>query len=100
MPRVQREFVVEHSAGLHARPAAVFVRTARQFQSRLRLANLAYEAAEVDAKSILDVLTARVERGHRIRISAEGDDAEAALDALGHLITSNFETPPPAALKT
>jgi len=100
MPRFQREFVVEHAAGLHARPAALFVRTASQFESQLRLANLAHEPSDVNAKSILEVLTAGVESGQRIRITADGDDAEAALDALGELITSNFETPPPGGPKT
>lgn len=61
MPKLQREFIVEHPAGLHARPAALFVRTAHQFDARIRLVNLAHDSPDANAKSILEVLAAGVE---------------------------------------
>jgi phosphotransferase system HPr (HPr) family protein len=94
VPRLQREFVVEHGAGLHARPAAMFIRTANRFVSQIHLVNLSLGRPEANAKSILEVLNAAVERGHRIRITVEGEDAQAALSALGRLIENDFAGSP------
>jgi len=82
---------ITYSAGLHARPAALFVRKAASFQSSIRLRNLSRDAArEVDAKSILSVMTLGVEQGHEISITAEGSDETAAIDALRALIEGSF----------
>jgi len=78
---------ITHSSGLHARPAALFVRTAAGFQSSIRVRNLSRDAAhEVDAKSILSVMTLGVEQGHEISIRAEGPDEAAAVDVLRALV--------------
>ncbi|MGQ9521741.1 MAG: HPr family phosphocarrier protein [Anaerolineae bacterium] len=73
------EVVVGHPEGLHARPAARFVQTARQFRSRVRVL---YEGREADAKSLLSLLALGVEQGAVVTIRAEGEDAEEALAAL------------------
>jgi phosphotransferase system HPr (HPr) family protein len=64
---------------LHARPAADFVRTAMGFDAAIRVAAGEREA---DAKSLLSVLALGAKRGTEVRLSAEGEDAAAALDAL------------------
>jgi phosphotransferase system HPr (HPr) family protein len=64
---------------LHARPAADFVRTAMGFSSKLTVAS---GEREVDAKSLLAILALGAKRGTTLRLTADGDDAEAALDAL------------------
>jgi phosphotransferase system HPr (HPr) family protein len=64
---------------LHARPAADFVRTAMRFQADLRVASGEREA---DAKSLLSVLALGAKAGTELRLSASGDDAAAALEAL------------------
>ncbi|MCW5878260.1 MAG: HPr family phosphocarrier protein [Anaerolineales bacterium] len=87
---ITREFTIEHEIGLHARPAATFVKTAGKFQADITLENVSRGSAAVNAKSIISVLTSGVEHGHTIRVNAEGEDAQAALDALGELIASNF----------
>jgi phosphotransferase system HPr (HPr) family protein len=94
VPRLQGEFVIEHEAGLHARPAAIFVRTANRFVSQIHLVNLTLRLPEANSKSILEVLNAAVERGHRIRLEVEGEDAQAALSALGGLFENDFVAPP------
>jgi phosphotransferase system HPr (HPr) family protein len=64
---------------LHARPAADFVRAALKFKSRVMVeAN----GREADAKSLLAVLALGAKRGTTLRLSAEGDDAGAAIDAI------------------
>lgn len=73
------EVVVGHPEGLHARPAARFVQTARQFRSRVRVV---YNGREADAKSLLSLLALGVEQGAAVTLRAEGEDAEEALAAL------------------
>lgn len=85
MPEIK--ITVNHKVGLHARPAATFVKTANQFKSAIQIAT-----AErcVNAKSILSVLTLGVNQGTEIKISAEGEDADAALQTLVKLVEDNF----------
>lgn len=83
---------VKNPAGLHARPAAHFVRTAASFQSTIRVRNLSRDSArEADAKSILSVMTLGIEHGHQISISAEGPDETAAVDALRTLVEGSID---------
>jgi phosphotransferase system HPr (HPr) family protein len=79
--------VVRHSAGLHARPAALFVQTAAQFASHIQVA---HGERQANAKSILGVLALGVSQGMAIHIRAEGEDASLAVAALASLVESNF----------
>lgn len=82
---------ITHPAGLHMRPAKDFVQTATRFQAQLRAHNLDRPGSpEANAKSMIDIMKLGVAQGHRILITAEGDDADAALAALEQLVTSNF----------
>lgn len=89
--------VVRNPSGLHARPAALFVRTAGQFGSKVAIAHPAAGKGPVDAKSILSVLTLGVSSGTEIEVSAEGDDAEAALAAIREAVESGLGEDPGAA---
>jgi phosphocarrier protein HPr len=84
------DVVIHHKSGLHARPAAMFVKTATKFSSRITLENLSRGTQTVNAKSILSVLSAGVKTGEQIRITAEGADEAAAVNALTELIDNNF----------
>ena len=81
---------VKHSAGLHARPAALFVKLASSFPCTITVRNLTKQKPPVNAKSALSVLTQAVNQGQQIMIEAEGESADAALAALKALIESNF----------
>ncbi len=81
---------VNHSAGLHARPAALFVKLAASFPCTITLRNLTKQKPPANAKSALSVLTQAVNQGQQITIEAEGDSADAALAALKELVESNF----------
>lgn len=85
MPEVK--IIVNHKVGLHARPAATFVKAANQFKSNIQVATV---ERSVNAKSILSVLTLGVNQGTEITINAEGEDAETALQALVALVEDNF----------
>lgn len=79
--------VLRNKVGLHARPAALFVQTAKQFKSNIRVKK---DQLEADAKSILDVLSLGAEQGSSVTIFADGDDAETALRSLVDLVNGNF----------
>lgn len=81
---------VKHPAGLHARPASLFVKTASKFKSSIQVENLTEGRTFVNAKSILSILTLGVSQDHEINILAEGEDAEEATEALEELINDNF----------
>jgi phosphotransferase system HPr (HPr) family protein len=84
------ERTVLNPSGIHLRPAAVFVKTAAGFASKVTLENVELGKAPVDAKSMISVMTAGARQGHRVRIAAEGPDEEAAIEALEALIDAGI----------
>jgi phosphocarrier protein HPr len=86
-PRVTREIVIRNAQGLHARPADMFARLARQFQSRIELVR---EGRRVEASSIMDLLTLGAAQGTELILEAEGVDAHEAVEALAKLVESGF----------
>ena len=85
------ELTVNNEVGLHARPASLFVREASNFSNcDITIQNITTNGPVANAKSILRVLTLGVMQGHRIRVEANGNQAEEALSALRVLIESNF----------
>jgi phosphotransferase system HPr (HPr) family protein len=81
---------ITNEAGLHARPAAEFVKLAAQFKALLQVRNVTTNSSWVDAKSILSVLTLGVEKEHDIELTADGVDAEVAIQAIRSLIETDF----------
>ncbi len=73
---------------LHARPAALFVRTAMRFQSKIVVSA---NGREADAKSILSVLGLGATAGTNLLVRADGEDAAAALDALAESLAGVVE---------
>jgi len=84
---VTREVVVPNALGLHARAAARFVQVACRFAAQIRVSR---HGRTVDGKSLMGVLLLAASRGSMLTISAEGPDADAALDALAALVDSGF----------
>jgi phosphocarrier protein len=84
---MEEEVQVGNRLGLHARAAAKFVHVANGFQSRISVSK---DTTRVDGKSILGLLTLAAGRGTRLRLSAEGEDAQAALGALAELVRGRF----------
>jgi len=87
------EITIRHEVGLHARPAAMFVKAANSFISQITVKNLSNESDSVDAKSILGILSSGVQMNDRILITAEGEDEDEALAALRDLIEGDFIQP-------
>jgi phosphocarrier protein HPr len=85
MPEIT--LTIRAKVGLHARPAALFVQTAKQYQSDIRVRN---DTREANAKSILSVLGLGAGQDSVITLRAEGEDADLALQALQDLVEGNF----------
>ena len=83
----ERAVQVVNANGIHARPAAEIVKIAGKFKSHITIAR---DDLEVNAKSIMGVMMLAAECGATVRLKADGDDAEGALDALALLIANRF----------
>ncbi|MCL4425338.1 MAG: HPr family phosphocarrier protein [Firmicutes bacterium] len=84
---VEKVVTITNRTGLHARPAALFVKAASGFKSSIRVI---LDGREADAKSILGVMALGVRQNSQIRLRAEGEDAENALETLRALIAGGF----------
>ena len=75
--------------GLHARAAALLVRLAAKFKSRIKLTRLD-NAVTADAKSILSVLTLAAARGTELKLNVEGEDEQEASAAIEEIVENGF----------
>jgi phosphocarrier protein HPr len=84
---ITRSFNVENRLGIHARVAAQMVQTANRFKSKILLeAN----GQQVNARSILGILTMACPQGSHISIFVDGSDAKEAIDAFAQLFANKF----------
>ncbi|UED86729.1 HPr family phosphocarrier protein [Streptomyces profundus] len=86
-----RTAVVASAAGLHARPATLFVEAARGQPVRVTIARA--DGPAVDAASILAVLALGASQGDAVTLSAEGEGADEALAALAAILETDADTP-------
>lgn len=87
----EAEIEVHNPSGLHARPAATFVRAAASFAAEVAVTNMSRDAARsASAKSVLGVMGLAVASGHRIRIAATGTDADEAVTHLVDLVKAGL----------
>jgi phosphocarrier protein HPr len=84
---VERRVTIVNELGLHARPAAAFVKVAGQFAADVSVSR---DDMVVNGKSIMGVMTLAAECGSMILIKAQGDDADAAAAALAELVAAGF----------
>jgi len=84
-----RKLTITSPLGLHARPAALFVKTASRFDCDVHVER---EGLRVNGKSIMGVMMLAAEQGSELLVETDGEDAEACLAALTELIESGFET--------
>ncbi|MDQ7032188.1 MAG: HPr family phosphocarrier protein [Desulfonauticus sp.] len=87
MEEFHKTVVVQNNLGLHARPAGKLSKEAMKFQADI---TLSYKDMEIDAKSILDILTLGVPKGDTVLLKAKGKDAREAVEALAHLFENRF----------
>lgn len=90
MARASRETSIRNTLGLHARPAMQFVDVANQFSSRVTVYKGGEEPAEADGKSVMQMIILAATEGTPLKIEAEGDDAQQAVDKLAELVEEKF----------
>ena len=83
-----KELTISNKLGIHARPAAQFVKMASQFDSEIRVEK---DGEEIDGKSIMGLMMLAAGHGSILTVNAEGADAEEALNALEALVIRDFE---------
>jgi phosphocarrier protein len=84
---VERSAPIVNRLGLHARPAAEFVKIANRFTAHIVVSK---DDLEVNGKSIMGMMMLAAECGSALLIRADGDDAQEAVDALLALVARGF----------
>jgi phosphocarrier protein len=84
----KKEFTIINKLGIHARPAAQFVKLANRFEADVFVEK---DGEEVDGKSIMGLMMLAAGHGSVILVSTDGPDAESAMEAIGDLIARKFE---------
>lgn len=88
--RISGQATLINPAGLHFGPAVQFVQTAASYQAEISVLNVSTGAGPANAKRFNQVLSLGAEKGHAVAISAQGPDAQEAVDALLELTASGF----------
>jgi phosphocarrier protein len=86
----ERAVQVVNEAGIHARPAAEIVKTAARFKSDVTIVK---DGLDVNAKSIMGVMMLAAECGSTVLLKGDGEDAQAAIDAIAQVIENGFGEP-------
>lgn len=84
----QQEFTILNKLGIHARPAAQFVKLANRFKAEIFVEK---DGEEVNGKSIMGLMMLAAGHGSIINVTAEGEDAAEALAAIENLVARKFE---------
>ena len=84
---ITKKLTIQNKLGIHARPAAQFVRVASRFQADVSVEK---DDEAVDGKSIMGLMMLAVGWGAEITVTADGEDEAAALEALEELINNKF----------
>ena len=82
------EIMITNSSGLHARPATFFIQKANFYKSTILIEK---DDRKVNAKSLLGVLSLGIAKGMTVKLSADGQDEELAIEGLTNLINTGFE---------
>lgn len=83
-----REFTIGNKLGIHARPAALFVKVANQFKSDVFVEK---DGERINGKSIMGLMMLAAGPGSVLTVEASGGDADEALKQLGELVARNFD---------
>lgn len=85
---VEKDFTIVNKEGLHARPAAMFVKISNRYRSEIWVSK---DDENANGKSIMAIMLLAAEHGSIIHITAEGEDEVEALASLGTLVESGFK---------
>ena len=85
---IEKEIVIKHRAGLHTRPAASLVKMAAKYKSEFFIVK---DGLEINAKSIIGVMTLAAEQGSVLLLRFDGEDEKQACDAIVDLFERGFD---------
>ena len=85
--KIEKEVTIVNRLGLHARPAAMFVRIASRHRAEIWVSK---EGEEVNGKSIMGLMMLAAGQGSKLRIRCDGPDADKAMEELEELIKAGF----------
>jgi len=85
--RVEKEVTIQNRNGLHARPAAMFVKVSNRYKSEIWVEK---DGEQVDGKSIMGLMMLAAGKGSKLTIIAEGADADKVVAEIDALISSGF----------
>ena len=85
--KIEKELTIVNRLGLHARPAAMFVRIASRHRAEIWVSK---EGEEVNGKSIMGLMMLAAGQGSKLRIRCDGPDADKAMEELEELIKAGF----------
>lgn len=88
--KASASILITHVVGLHARPSVKFTKLAKTFPAQVEMA-LDAAGPWIDAKSIVKVMATKAPKGTTLHLRAEGEGAEAAVDALVALVERDFD---------
>jgi phosphocarrier protein len=84
---IEAEVMIRNRLGLHARPAAAFVKITNRYQSEITVSK---KDLQVNGKSIMGVMMLGAAQGSRIHLRAQGEDAKALIEELIDLVNREF----------
>jgi phosphocarrier protein len=85
---IEKMTIIKNRAGIHARPAALVVQTVKDFKCSVYIEK---GSDQINAKSIMGVLTLGASYGTELKLITDGEDEEAAMNALSNLFESGFQ---------
>ena len=87
---IEKEVVIKNRTGLHTRPAAMLVKTAAKFKAEFYIVK---DGIQINGKSIIGVMTLAAEQGSKLLLQFDGEDEQAAVEAVVALFENGFEEP-------
>ena len=85
--KIEKEITIINRLGLHARPAAMFVRIASRYRSEVWVEK---EGEQINGKSIMGLMMLAAGQGSKLRIRCDGPDADKAMEELEELVKAGF----------
>lgn len=87
---IEATFTIRNEHGLHARPSAMLVNEVKKYNATVQVQNLDRDSQLVSAKSLMKIVALGVQKGHRLRFVATGEEAQQALDGIGKAIEAGL----------
>ncbi|CAH2212684.1 phosphocarrier protein HPr [Tepidibacter aestuarii] len=84
---MERKVTIKNESGIHARPAALLVKKASEFESKVEID---FNGKKVNAKSIMGIMSLGASKGSEITVITDGSDEDKAVNAVAELIEGGF----------